>query len=279
MNKAKEILNMFVTEGLVDGDMMPQSLPKLDPNIQQSRATANAPSKLEVPQDEKQNPVGNKPDLPNELKKKDSDKDEKEDIKSDYKEALEASHHCLSLAEHHLSKLNKMKEIEEGEDINLDKIGAAHKIITDTKQALQEMLKKIDQKKTEPIKEDVETKEPSLEDILKNPSKFINQKPSQSDFVQAGAKRISLINEKYSKSKNMILFYPRTSFMATINNEAKDLQPIFSLNGVYYYIDGKKVNVYILKPFERQATAQSIAGDLLKPDRFDNGKERLEKLV
>jgi hypothetical protein len=76
--------------------------------------------------------------------------------------ALEATSQCLSLAEYHLGKLNKMKELEEIEDVNLDKIGAAHKIITDTRQALQEMLKKCDECKAEKSTEKPEPKKESI---------------------------------------------------------------------------------------------------------------------
>jgi hypothetical protein len=152
MSKSKDLLKMFVTEGLVDGQMMPKDLPKLDNNIQQNKGSTSVTNKLEVPQPDEANLTSpQKPTLPNELKDK-KDGDEKEEF-SEYKMALEASHQCLSLAEYHLGKLNKMKELSELEDVNLDKIGAAHKIITDTRQALQEMIKKCEKPKEEGLKE------------------------------------------------------------------------------------------------------------------------------
>lgn len=288
MSKTNELINMFITEGLVDGNMMPAELPKLDGNIQQNKATQTPSNKLEVPTDAKDKIPTNKPDLPKDLKDKGD--------KSDYKMALEASHQCLSLAEYHLGKLNKMKEIEEGEDINLDKIGAAHKIITDTKQALQEMISKYkDSEKSEepkekeapkeekPVQEAVETKpeekEISLEMILKNPKQYITSPLDKNDFVQAGSKRLSLVNEKFFHYKNQLLLNLRETMFATMKKEAGDLPFIFCIGDKRtYYFGDKKMDIMVLTPFERQATAAVIAGDLLNPEKQEMAKRKLLQL-
>lgn len=282
MSKSKELLKMFVVEGLVDAQMIPQDLPKLDNTIQQNKGQSSATTnKLEIPQPNEVNPTNpKKPDLPKELKDKDGDVEES----SEYKMALEASHQCLSLAEYHLGKLNKMKELEEIEDVNLDKIGAAHKIITDTRQALQEMIKKCGENKSEPkeekpVQEAIETKEPDSEEIIKNPKKYITNSLIKDDFVQAAQKRIYLLNEKMLKDGKRVLLLLRDTMAATIRSENKEGLPlIYFINGICYQESETKNGVRILTPFLRQETARSIANDLNNPRRYEEGKRRIDLL-
>jgi hypothetical protein len=153
--KTKNLLKMFMTEGLVGGDGVPQELPKLNPDMAQNKSPGGS-NKIEVPQnkDGDNEPGTNKPDLSKDLKN-DGDKED-----SETKTELEATDRALAIAEYHLKKMNSMKDLKEVEDIDLDKMGAAHKIITDTRAALQEMIGKCGKKKVEkPIKESSENPE------------------------------------------------------------------------------------------------------------------------
>lgn len=267
MSAAKNLLNMFISEGLVDGQMMPQELPKLDGNLQQNKTT-QTPGKLEIPKNQEPSVPQNKPEMPDALKKKEGEADSKTEG-SDYESALEATSQCLALAEYHLGKLNKMKELEEIEDVNLDKLGAAHKIITDTKQALQEMLKKAGEKKSEKsdMKEDVEA-EP------------VTQALSAHDFVQAGKRRIDLKNEKFTKSKKNITLHLREIMAPSLEKEAGNVPLVFFIDGIYYKVSNKiNEKQLFLTPWERQATAGSIASDLNSKDRFTVGVKRLQNLA
>lgn len=133
MSKIKSILRSMIQEGFVDETGKTAELPKLDSNATQNTATAlpNIGTPSVTQNSQKQNLSQEKPEG-----EEPKENEEKVESKPWLKE-LEAANAGMMLAEYHMEKVNANKT--ESEDIDFEKLGAAHRIITDTRKALSEM--------------------------------------------------------------------------------------------------------------------------------------------
>jgi hypothetical protein len=172
MNK---LVKGFMDEGLIGSGET--SLPTINNQVTQNQATPGIQQSAQQQSLQKRpDASGNPPSVDNIQNTATEPKEEepKTESSDDYHDELESVCNALHLSERGLNRLVSMKPMEE--DVELDKVVNAQKIITDTRKALKELHEKMKNKKSEQPQQQPPQQE-------KQESKFYQKFKSQLDLI------------------------------------------------------------------------------------------------
>jgi hypothetical protein len=126
MSKVEKLINQFLSEGLIGSNSMPLDAAKLNPEMQQNLSAA--PQPIAPVQ-----PTTDEPAVSSDVQQSEPTPPQEEGAGI---EEIEAAQSGLLLAEYHISKF--MGGLNEGEDIDLEKLRGTKQLLTDARKVLSE---------------------------------------------------------------------------------------------------------------------------------------------